>query len=399
MNFLAAFETQKVTIKKKSADKVKAEKNLNESEANLKQCLELKEKGEKLNLKSEQLKADFDKYKQRDDLIKILKHLEKEEKDIAEEKAEIEAEEKKVTEKITKLNSIVEEFKNKPSELTALDAKSKNVARLKDTLGRLINSDFNEFSKMKKDLAKKQALYQEAQEEFSEKESIRIHAEKVMDDCRAGLLAKTLKEGEECPVCGSTHHPKLAVLPDEAFSDEDLKKFKADEDKAKKVKDEALSKAQELNGRYASQENHLKKAVKEALSDELLADYDWIATPPQSSALQPPQSLCDSSPINVGASLEEIDDLGMLHKLAEKTLSNVVDLQNKINSEMKEAKSACSKKEKAEKELETARGEESEDLKKRKEQNLSRKEKHSNSFTETNTQLKDLSKLTFESLV
>ena len=389
---LNAFETQKVTIKKKSADKVKAEKNLNESEANLKQCLELKEKGEKLNLKSEQLKADFDKYKQRDDLIKTLKHLEKEEKDIAEEKAEIEAEEKKLTEKITKLNSIVEEFKNKPSELTALDAKSKNVARLKDTLGRLINSDFNEFSKMKKDLAKKQALYQEAQEEFSEKESIRIHAEKVMDDCRAGLLAKTLKEGEECPVCGSVHHPKLAVLPDEAFSDEDLKRLKADEDKAKKVKDDALSKAQELNGRYASQENHLKKAVKEALSDELLSNSEKTPSVDLSLASSP-NSLCF-----VGASLDEIDDLDILHKLAEKTLSTVVDLQNKINSEMREAKSACAKKGKAEKELETARGEESEDLKKRKEQNLSRKEKYSKFFTETNTQLKELSKLTFESL-
>ena len=377
---IKSLKNQKETLANKTSNKNKAEKTLKELESNLKQCLELKEKGEKLNLKSEQLKADFDKYKQRDDLIKTLKHLEKEEKDIAEEKAEIEAKEKKLTEKITKLNSIVEEFKNKPSELTALDAKSKNIARLKDTLGRLINSDFNEFSKMKKDLAKKQALYQEAQEEFSEKESIRIHAEKVMDDCRAGLLAKTLKDGEECPVCGSTHHPKLAVLPDEAFSDEDLKKFKADEDKAKKVKDEALSKAQELNGRYASQENHLKKAVKEALSDELLSDYDWIATPLSE------------------ARNDDKDKLDILHKLAEKTLSNVVDLQNKINSEMREAKSACSKKEKAEKELETARGEESEDLKKRKEQNLSRKEKYSKFFTETNTQLKELSKLTFESL-
>ena len=373
-------KNQKETLENKTSNKIKAEKALKESESNLKQCLELKEKGEKLNLKSEQLKADFDKYKQRDDLIKTLKQLEKDEKDIADEKAEIEAEEKKLTEKIAKLNSIVEEFKNKPSELTALDAKSKNVARLKDTLGRLINSDFNEFTKLQKDLAKRQALYQEAQKEFSEKESIRIHAEKVMDDCRAGILAKNLKDGEECPVCGSIHHPKLAVLPDEAFSDEDLKEFKADEDKAKKEKDKALSLAQELSGRYASQENHLKKAIKEALSDDLLSDYDWIAA-----------SLSD-------ARNDENDNLEVLHKMAEKTLSMVVDLQNKINLEMKEVKAANSKREKAEKELEAARGEESEDLKERKERNLSRKEKYSNSFTETNTQLKELAKLTFESL-
>ena len=39
-----------------------------------------------------------------------------------------------------------------------------------------------------------------------------------------------------------------------------------------------------------------------------------------------------------------------------------------------------------------------EDLKERKEHNLSRKEKYSNSFTETNTKLKELAKLTYESL-
>ena len=377
---IKSFDTQKENIEKKLLNKIKAENTLKESESILKHSLEQKEKGEKLNLKSEQLKADFEKYKQKDDLIKSLKLLEIEDKEIKEEKAEIEAEEKKLTEKITKLNSIVEEFKNKPSELTALDAKSKNVARLKDTLGRLINSDFNEFSKLQKDLRKKQALYQEAQKEFSEKESIRIHAEKIMDDCRAGLLAKNLKEGEECPVCGSIHHPKLAVLPDEAFTNEDLKKFKADEDKAKKAKDDALSTAQEINGRYASQENHLRNAVKEALSDELLLD-----------------SNCISMPLSE-VSDEDKDDLDVLHKIAEKTLSKVVDLQNKINSEMKEVKTAVNKREKAEKELEIARVEESEELKERKEQNLSKKEKYSNSFIETNTKLKELAKLAYENL-
>jgi exonuclease SbcC len=371
---LNAFETQKVTIEKKSADKVKAEKKLNDSEADLKKCLELKEKGEKLNLKSEQLKADFDKYKQKDDLIKSLKLLENEEKDIADEKAEIEAEEKKLTEKITKLNSIVEELKNKPSELATLDANSKNVARLKDTLNRLINSDFNEFHKLQKDLDKKQALYVEAQEEFAKKEAIRIHAEKIMDDCRAGILAQNLNEGEECPVCGSTHHPKLAILPNEAITDDELKKYKADEDEAKKEKDKALSLAQQTNGRYASQSNTLKKAVKEALVDELLVENDMTS------------------------SLDTIDDMDVLHKMAEKTLSYVFDLQNKINSEKKEAKSACTKLEKAGKELEIARNEEAEDLKERKEKNRSRKEKCSNSLTETNTKLNELSKLAYSSL-
>ena len=360
---------QKEIIEKKSSDIKKAEKTLTEADKSLKKSLDLKEEAEKLNLRSEQLKADFDKYKLRDDLTKSLKALKKEEEEINEEIAEIEKEEKKLNEKIKKESEIVEKFKNKPSELATLDAESKNVARLKDTLGRLINSDYKDFSTLASDLAKKQNYYQKKQEEFSEKERIRIEAEKIWDDSKAGILAKNLTEGMECPVCGSTHHPKLAVLPDKAVSDEELKKYKADEEKAKKLKDEALSSAQELNGRFASQSSNLRRAFKDALSDELLPKIEF-----------------------------ENDDVDYLKKIAEKTLSSVFDLQVKINKDKKEVKKACDERERAEKELALARGKESETLKKKKESNLSKKEKFNSSFTETNTKLKELAKLEFDSL-
>ena len=42
----------------------------------------------------------------------------------------------------------------------------------------------------------------------------------------AGILAKELKEGECCPVCGSSHHPSLAVLEVDSINEEAVKEAK-----------------------------------------------------------------------------------------------------------------------------------------------------------------------------
>lgn len=51
-------------------------------------------------------------------------------------------------------------------------------------------------------------------------------AEGLLENCRAGILAKELKEGEPCPVCGSVHHPVSAALPEESVTEEQVKKLK-----------------------------------------------------------------------------------------------------------------------------------------------------------------------------
>ena len=42
---------------------------------------------------------------------------------------------------------------------------------------------------------------------------------------QAGILAKDLKDGIECPVCGSKHHPKLAKMIDGVPTEEKLNKI------------------------------------------------------------------------------------------------------------------------------------------------------------------------------
>lgn len=84
---------------------------------------------------------------------------------------------------------------------------------------------------------------------------------------QAGIMAKMLQEGEPCPVCGSLHHPTLAKASESAPSEADLKT-------AKKLADEAQSKAEKKNlecgsfkGKLDAENIGLQKRLTELFGD------------------------------------------------------------------------------------------------------------------------------------
>ena len=74
--------------------------------------------------------------------------------------------------------------------------------------------------------------------------ALRDHLERAFLNAQAGLLAEGLTDGIPCPVCGSTHHPKRAVLPAEAPT-------QARVDAARQSADEADRAAQEASAAAA----------------------------------------------------------------------------------------------------------------------------------------------------
>lgn len=97
-----------------------------------------------------------------------------------------------------------------------------------------------------------------AAEQLAQAGSIYEEMEKRYFDEQAGILAQNLREDEACPVCGSLHHPKKAVLHENAPTQQQLKSQKDDYDKKTKIRSELSSEAGLAKGRYRA---HIKKCL------------------------------------------------------------------------------------------------------------------------------------------
>lgn len=98
--------------------------------------------------------------------------------------------------------------------------------------------------------------YEKAQREYE-------RAQNLFFEGQAGLLAVALEAGGECPVCGSTHHPKLATVMKEIPSEDELKKLINKDKQARKLYDEVKGNYERNKGDYYAQRQIFARLVKE----------------------------------------------------------------------------------------------------------------------------------------
>ncbi|MCR4657716.1 MAG: SMC family ATPase [Lachnospiraceae bacterium] len=348
----------------------KASDNAKEAARELEEAEKKKPEAEKLRKIADRIEEEKEKYKQRDSLLKEAEELKKAAEDFYDEEKDIKEREAALKDKIEALRQKQKELKDIPERLANTRIVGEKYQELSDHIDKILDSMVSEWGDKRKELEARQKAFAEVFDAFEKAVRERVEAERVLDNCRAGILAKGLKEGQKCPVCGSVHHPEPAGIPDIAVTEEEFKRLKDAEEKLQKEKSDANIAAETAKASLEQYEDRLRTEMLDCLKNKLIE----TGSGPDGS-------------YGLDGILNGIKKAGQLVK--EKIKENIENQSELIRNDtvLKQTDS----------DLEKAQEQETGELSREKESFLKRKQDTEKELAEKETVLKTLSGLGFES--
>ena len=154
----------------------------------------------------------------------------------------------------------IEELKAEQKSLSGAEARKAQLSAKKQQAGEdekkyaKLLSDMKDLEAARKELYKLQAAFKAALDTASH--LLQAYSDRNTAFLReqAGIMASSLEEGAPCPVCGALHHPSLALLSENAPTEEAVKAAKAEYEKADKKANTASGKASTQNGIVSAME-------------------------------------------------------------------------------------------------------------------------------------------------
>lgn len=213
------------------------------------------------------MKQEEPNYQKRDSALK-------EKRQTAERMARLEARQNTVKAELetvltcrTETERFIEAHREDEVKLSEAEHRAKAISALLAQMDEIFNVRIRELHGREVAYENAMQAYGKAVNAWEEAKRIQEQAEAAYDRSRFGIAASELREGMPCPICGSVHHPKKALLPADSATAEEV-------DEARKAVENTLA-GKDRTGResvsrkeaYESYLDHVKKDILNILDD------------------------------------------------------------------------------------------------------------------------------------
>ena len=287
---------------------------------------------EELQRKVDRINEEEQKYRQRETLQQRLAFLEQTKRSLTAKEEQLAAAEEQLKQRILELRKLTADLREKPSMLQAALMEGEVMDQIITRMTELLTVEEKEYSERRQELEKKQQAFLDARVCYEAASQQASQAERVLEECRAGILAGHLTEGQKCPVCGSLHHPEPAVLPDRSITEEEFKHLRERENALQEEKNRANLAAERAKTSLEEYGAKLHSTITELLTSPML-----------------------------GETCEE-ESLDRLFPHLRTAYERMTEKREENESRVKSLQKACKNLEKGEADLEKAQGEDSEHL-------------------------------------
>lgn len=213
--------------------------------------------------------------------LKEYEEISNEEKRLSDLNSQILKDEKKLDSLNTQNKELSDTLEELKKELEPLKGAGEKIGTLEAELGK--NSEMleelNEIRTQLVTLSNDKESLKLAQEKASKASSDYLEANKTYSEklClfnleQAGILAEGLKEGDCCPVCGSTKHPHLAVKSDKAPSQAEIEELKISAEELQKTASDLSVKAGQKKTVVEKSEENIIKQLKKQFNNITIND-------------------------------------------------------------------------------------------------------------------------------
>lgn len=184
---------------------------------------------------------------------------------------EITSLEKEIDEK----SKALEEVKGADLLVQKLTAQKEEISKKAEALKELKN-EIDRCKTEQKNLKNAQSFAKSALDEYGALENEYNQIYIAFFNEQAGIIADELKDGEPCPVCGSTSHPNLARKSENAPSQADVESLQKLAKKAQEKADKARDTASALKSRFDEITANVKSAAKKLFGtdDNVFDNYN-----------------------------------------------------------------------------------------------------------------------------